>query len=247
MKRVEKLVGDYKPFTDVSRFCHWAFALHLLPLAVLVVKTVPWTTGDSERYIRLADSLSRGLGFGLGNETSFEPEGMRMPGYPLFIAASRLVAGHNNWGIVLAQVALFLASVWFIYKVAVKAFGALTGLVFLAFSAVYPFVAFSACQISPETPVVFLVSLAFFLLSDPTARRVALAALLIGLSTYFRPNLILLNFALAAALVLMNRRNYRKALLMIIIAIVVAFPWAIRNFRLFGIFTLEHRSSNQAA
>jgi len=230
-------VSDHKPLKNISRSCRWALALHSIPLAVLILKTAPWTTGDSGRYIGLSESLLRGRGFGLGDETSFEPEGWRMPGYPIFIAASRFITGHNNLGIVLIQAALFLASVWFVYKVAIRAFGELTGFVFLVFSSVYPFVAYSAGQLSPETPAVFSVSLAFFLLSDPTTRRVALAALLIGLSAYVRPNLLLLNFALAAALVLINRHNYRKALLMIAIAIIVAFPWAMRNYRLFGVFT----------
>jgi len=222
---------------NISRLCLWVFVLHLLPLAVLVMKTSPWMTGDSGRYIALSESMARGDGFGLVDNGLYEPEGWRLPGYPLFIAASRLVAGGNNWGIILIQSALFLASVWLVYKIADKVFGALTGLVFLIFSAAYPFVAYSAGQISAEMPVVFLVSQAFFLLSDLTARRVALAALLIGLSAYFRPNLLLLNFALAAALVLVNRSNYRKALLMVFIAIVVALPWAVRNYWLFGKFT----------
>ena len=225
------------PFNNVSRLSRWAFALNLLPLAAVIIKTAPWTTADSERYIGLSESLLLGRGFGLGVETSYEPEGWRMPGYPLFIAASKLITGYNNWGIVLIQAALFLASVWLIYKVAARTFGELTGLVFLIISAVYPFVAYSAGQLSPETPAVFIVSLAFFLLSDPTTRRVASAALLIGLSAYVRPNLLLLNLAMAAALVLMNRHNYRKALLMVVIAMGVAFPWAMRNYRIFGIFT----------
>jgi len=233
-----------KPFSsiDIPRLCRWVFAVHLLPLAVLIVKTAPWMTGDSRRYIALSESLARGHGFGLGDNATyepavFEPEGWRLPGYPLFIAASRFVAGGNDWGIVLIQSALFLASVWLVYKTAVRVFGALTGLIFLVFSAAYPFVAYSAGQISPEAPVIFLVSLAFFLLSDPTTWRVALAAFLIGLSAYFRPNLLLLNFALAAALVLMSRHNYRKALLMALIAVILAFPWAARNYWLFGKFT----------
>src|SRR5262249_38776197 len=91
--------------------------------------------------------------------------------------------------------------------------------------------------LSPETPAVFSVSLAFFLLSDLTTRRVALAALLIGLSAYVRPNLLPLNFSLAAALILMSRHNYRKALLLIAISIILSFPSAMRNYRLFGVFT----------
>src|SRR5215510_1840210 len=221
----------------ISRLRWWAFAIHLPPLALLIMKTAPWMTADSGRYIALSESLAQGRGFGLGDGASYEPEGWRLPGYPAFIALSRVVAGGGDWGIVLIQSALFLASVWLVYKVAVRAFGELTGLIFLVFSAGYPFVAYSAGQISPETPVVFLISLAFFLLSDPTARRVALAAALVGVSAYFRPNLLPLNFALAAALVLVDRRNYRKALLMCAVSMVVAFPWAARNYWVFGKFT----------
>lgn len=211
--------------------------MHLLPLTILIIKTVPWVTGDSNRYIALSDSFLRGEGFGLAQGIIYEPEGVRMPGYPLFILVCRFVAGGTNWGIVLIQAVLFLLSVWLIYQIANKVFSELTGLAFLVLSAVYPFVAYSVGQISPELPVVFLVSLAFFLLSDPTIRRVALASLLIGLSAYFRPNLMLLNLAFALALVFMNRHYYRKALLMIAIAIGVASPWAVRNYLVFGKFT----------
>lgn len=222
---------------SIPRLCMWVFAMHLLPLTILTMKAVPWVTGDSDRYIALSDSLLRGEGFGLEHGAIYEPEVWRMPGYPLFIAVCRFVAGGNNWGIVLIQSVLFLASVWLIYQIAIRVFSELTGLAFLLLSAVYPFVAYSVGQISPEIPVVFLVSLAFFLLSDPTIRRVALASLVIGLSAYFRPNLMLLNLAVALALVLMNRHYYRRALLIIAIAIGVAFPWAVRNYLVFGKFT----------
>src|SRR5262249_62260571 len=102
----------------------------------------------------LSESLSRGLGFGLGAEASFEPEGWRMPGYPIFIAASRFITGYNNIGIVLIQAALFLASVWFVYKVAIRVFGELTGFIFLVFSGVYPFCAFCGGRQAPSMTVV---------------------------------------------------------------------------------------------
>ena len=224
--------------SNTTRLCWLAFAAHLLPLVALILINVPWITADSGRYIALSESLAQGRGFGLGAEASYEPEGWRLPGYPVIVAVGRFIAFGNNWGIVLIQSALFLASVWFVYQIAVKTFGALTGLAFLMFSAIYPFVAYSVGQISPEITSVFLITLAFFLLSELTTSRVASAAILIGLSAYVRPNLILLNFALASALVLIDRRrNYRKALLMIGVAVIVALPWAARNYMAFGKFT----------
>ena len=211
--------------------------IQLFPLILLIMKTAPWTTADSGLYIELSKSLMDGRGFGHGDATSYEPEGLRAPGYPVLVAAGRFITGGNNIGIVLIQSALFLISVWLIYKVAVRTFGPMTGLIFLLFSTIYPFIAYSVGQISPEIPSVFLLSLAFFLLTDPTIWRVALAASLIGISAYIRPNLILLNFAFAAALVLMDRRFYRKALLVAAIAIIVALPWAARNYLAFGKFT----------
>jgi 4-amino-4-deoxy-L-arabinose transferase-like glycosyltransferase len=194
-------------------------------------------TSDSGRFIALSESLTQRREFGLVEESVYEPEGWRLPGYPLFIALSRMIAGGSNWGIVVAQSALFLASVWMIYKVAGRIFGAWTGFCFLTLSLIYPFVAYNVGQISAEIPVVFFVSLAFYALSEPTTARVAVAAASVALSAYFRPNLSLLNVALAVGLLWLDRRNYRKALIMIAIAVVIAMPWAVRNYRVFGVFS----------
>lgn len=222
---------------NLCRICWGLLALHLLPLSFLLMKTNPWMTGDSGRYLALAESLLLGRGFGFENEGSMEPEGWRMPGYPLFIAVCRFVAGGSYLGVVVGQSALFLISVWLVWKIATRTFGELTGLFFLLLSTIYPFVAYSAGQISAEMPVVFLISMVFFLLLEPSLWRVALAALLIGSSAYFRPNLMILTLAIAAAITLADRRNYQKALLMLGIATIVAVPWAIRNYSVFGTFT----------
>lgn len=194
-------------------------------------------TGDSRRYLSLADSLINRVGFGLYFNSEYEPEGFRLPGYPLFIGLCRLLAGGDNVGIIVVQGILFMASVWLIWRIAANTFGDLTGILFLALSSVYPFIAYSVGQISPEIPCVFLVSLAFYLLTDPTPRRAGAAAFLIALSAYFRPNLLLLTLILAIALVIASRQHLRAAISMVLIAVAVSAPWAIRNYLYFGVLT----------
>jgi 4-amino-4-deoxy-L-arabinose transferase-like glycosyltransferase len=212
------------------------FALHVVVLIALVIKTRPWMTGDSERYIALAASLGDGRGFSLGTGAAFEAEGIRMPGYPFLIYVCDALLGGAR-GLVVFQCLLLLASVWMVWRVALRTFGRVTGIIFLALSSIYPFVAYSACQISPEMPTVFLTSAIFFLLLRTTWTRFALAGILIGLAAYFRPNILLLGVFLIPACVLAERRLFLKAVLMLITSGLAMFPWAIRNYTTFGVFT----------
>jgi hypothetical protein len=213
------------------------FGLHALVLLGVVIKTRPWLTGDSERYLALADALGGGRGYGLWNGAAFEPESIRMPGYPALIMVSHKLLGQGQWGIVLTQGTLFIIAVWLMWRVTSEVFGQLAGICFLALSAIYPFVAYSVGQVSPEMPTVFLVVLSIFLLLRPTAFRLASVGALIGIATYFRPNLLLLGVPLALACFLADRRMYLKALLPLIFTGVLLLPWAIYNYRTFGVFT----------
>lgn len=212
------------------------FVLQGMVLLALVIKTIPWLTSDSERYMGLAAAFGSDKGFGLGSGAAFEPEGMRMPGYPLLIYVCQLLLS-GALGVVICQCLLLLASVWIVWRVATKVFGETTALIFLALSSIYPFVAYSACQISPEIPTVFLVAAIFFLMLRTTWTRFALAGLMIALAAYFRPNLLLLGVFLAPACVLADRRLLLKALLMLIVFGLTLFPWALRNYQIFGVFT----------
>lgn len=211
--------------------------LHLPVLLVLVMKTEPWLTGDSLRYLALAESLKTGRGFGLENGAVFELEGWRMPGYPAFIAACHALLGPNAISVVIIQSLLFLASVWVAWVVADKTFGRQAGLAFLALSAVYPFVAYNVGQLSPEIPTVFLTALALYCLTQPTMARYAIAGGLLGATGYFRPNLFPLGVAVGVALILANRRHYRGAATLMVAVAVMALPWALRNYLTFGKFS----------
>mgnify|MGYP001267532401 CR=1 FL=1 len=211
-------------------------ALHVPVLGALMIATHPWLTADSPRYLALGEALQHGRGFGLGQGAAFEPEGMRLPGYPAYLACTHWLFGDGNLAVVVMQSLLFLASVILIWRVTTRLLGARTGMIFLGLSAVYPFVAYSAFQVSAETPVVFLVAASIYCLLDPTLARCALAGILIGFAGYVRPNLLPLSVALASACVVADRKTLRGALIVVLAAGLVAMPWAVRNYRVFGVF-----------
>jgi 4-amino-4-deoxy-L-arabinose transferase-like glycosyltransferase len=212
------------------------FALHVVVMLELVIKTGSWLTSDSPRYIALAASFAGGNGFSLATGAGFEPEGMRMPGYPLLIYVCQLLFS-DMLGVVILQCLLMLISVWLIWRVALKVFGEATGLIFLALSSVYPFVSFSAGQISPEIPTVFILAAIFYLLLHRTWTRFILVGVLMALAVYFRPNLLLFGLFLTPACALADRRLVLKAVLMLVSSGLVLFPWALRNYQTFGVFT----------
>jgi hypothetical protein len=213
------------------------FAIQSLVVLTLIIQSKPWLTGDSARYMALADSLKSSQDFGLRVDSIYEPEGMRMPGYPIFIAFCSFLPLPALLGVVIIQGCLFFISVWLFWRIAERVWGCYEGVGFLALSTVYPFIAYSVGQISPEIPTVFLVAAAFYMLLNPTTPRVAAVGLMIGIATYFRPNLFLLSFVIAISCVMADRRMYRKSLILIITALLAALPWTLRNYSTFGVVT----------
>ena len=206
-------------------------------LTQAIVKGKPWLTGDSPVYINLAHSMINGIGYGRMCQAGFVIEPTRLPGYPGFIGLLFTVFGDNNLWIILAQSALYLASVYFTYKIAVKIFGKETGLVFLLFSSVYPFMAFAAAQISPEIPSLFFITIGLYLLSNPKILNLILSAISLSVAAYIRPNLILLGFFISFFCLVFSREKRKNYLLIPVIILIAFFPWAVRNYYTFGKFT----------
>jgi len=206
---------------------------HIPPLFLMIWKNNPWLTGDSNRYLALSEALRNNQGYGLDNIGGFESEGVRMPGYPLLIAVCKIVGADSNFSIILLQAVLYCISVWLVWRITVKLFGQMSGFIFLCLSSVYPFVMYSVGQISPEISTVFLLSLAVYLLLEKSNWRIILATASLGVSAYFRPNLIFLSVFLFLSIVIADRRSWRKSLLVVGTAILVASPWVIRNYLVF--------------
>lgn len=215
----------------------FACIAQIILLTQAIVKGKPWLTGDSPVYINLAHSMINGIGYGRMCQAGFVIEPTRLPGYPGFIGLLFAVFGDNNLWIILAQSVLYLAAVYFTYKIAIKIFGKGTAIVFLSFSSIYPFIPYAVAQISPEIPSLFFITAGLYFLSNPKILNLILSAVSLSVAAYIRPNLILLGFFISFFCLIFSKENRKNYLVIPVIVFILFLPWAIRNYYTFGKFT----------
>jgi hypothetical protein len=195
---------------------------------------------DSHQYQRLANSIANGE-FGSTIEGTYYPEALRLVGYPFFIFVCQSIFGQNVLAVVIPQIILHFVALWLVFSATKNAFGQTTGFIFLALSAAYPVISYSALTMLPETITIFLFALAVFLLSKQDYRRRVLnfvaAGIILGVSFYVRPNL--LPIALITGLfVFIGVRRYRRLTVLLITALLITVaPQAIFNYLTFGIIS----------
>jgi len=210
---------------------------HVGLLAVLAWGNFPWLTGDSPRYIRLAYSILSGHGFGVWNVNGFEPEIMRSVGYPAIVAAGLFLTGPSLVGVIILHCGFYVLSVFFVWRVGTEVLGNGVGKIFLIVLAVYPFVAYSIFQISPEIPSLFTISFACYLLLDVKPWRLIFATVLLCLAAQLRPNLVLLFCVIVVGVVLQVTQVLKRLSYILAAAVLTLMTFAIYNHAATGNFT----------
>lgn len=226
--------------------------------AYLVLKFPATDSGDAPFYMELAwNWLKHGV-YGFAVEGKLTSVDMRVPGYPAFLAAIFAFAGHSPRAVMLAQVAVDLASCFLIALIAARlAPESLRHRVALAgiwLAALCPFTANYTAVVLTETLITFLTALAILVLLAtelggakpaageriPARRSLSpwfIAGLLAGFGTLVRPETPLLLFAAGLVLLAKWRRpaDWRKLLragaLMGAGLLLPLLPWAARNWR----------------
>jgi 4-amino-4-deoxy-L-arabinose transferase-like glycosyltransferase len=184
-------------------------------------------------------------------EKAFFPEMLHPPGMALLVAAIHWVTGmrvdlyFEILGMLLDTTSACLFY-WMVWKFFSERIAFMAGLIY----ALYPPLAFSTTldRLSESyLPILILASLVFVLQSTRgSGRKVALwwllAGLMVGISSYLRPDYLMVPVAYGFALWIYTRRFWRSMLAMITIqavALTVLTPWAYRNHQLCGrwIFT----------
>jgi 4-amino-4-deoxy-L-arabinose transferase-like glycosyltransferase len=233
--------SNWKVLKQPERNKYLAFVLilfHAILSAALLIFSGPRTQLDSSQYIQLGENIANGVGFGTVCGATFYPESVRMPGYPILLALDFSLFGANLWPVVVFQSLLSVAAVIFVWRAGVRAFGNQTGLIFLALSAFYPFVAYFAIVIMTETICVFLVAAALYFFSKKSSWNITAAGILISLSYYFRPNLVFLGIAASIVIMLISRFRDRRPLLILTAAAVLgSVPWMAYNYHVFHRYT----------
>jgi 4-amino-4-deoxy-L-arabinose transferase-like glycosyltransferase len=222
------------------------------------------TPGDGKVYAQIARNVLEQHVYSHEEQPPFAPSLIRLPGYPLFLAAIYAFTGHgNNTAVRVVQAIIDTGTCALVALVAFqwtedKKRKGVAAIAALTLAVVCPFTTIYVATILTEVPTSFLAvllclvsTLAF---KAPDSRRATplwiAAGLIAGLAVFFRPDSGLFAAAvgftilLSALMMTRDRNNFiRRFWKSIIVAAVFSFafclvlvPWTIRNRRVFGVF-----------
>jgi 4-amino-4-deoxy-L-arabinose transferase-like glycosyltransferase len=236
----------------------WSLYVSILLLALgfrlFIALRLPNDEPDDGRvYSQIARNVLEQHVYSIESQAPYTPTLIRLPGYPLFIAAIYSVFGHgNNTAVRLVQAVIdtitcaLITCVVFAWTRKHRA-----ALIALALAAVCPFTAIYVATILTEVPTNFLavamVLTATFAFKSTTRKRAIISwiatGLLAGLAVLFRPDSGLFAAAIGLTLMLPTLKSFRKfreatlsAAIFSIAFCLVLVPWTIRNRRLFHVF-----------
>jgi hypothetical protein len=212
--------------------------------------------GDTLLYGDLAQNMLRHHAYGFTEDNGIRATLIRLPGYPLFLAACFALAGVGNYVAVLwVQVLLDLGTCALLAVLANRivpaAYARRGGMATLWLAALCPFTANYAGVVLAETATLFSVALAFFALERWHTRwregkRGAGWALLLGValavSVLLRPDQGLLAAAVLPVMLLTVWRSRRGCLaglsavaLATTVLVLPLMLWGVRNWRVFQV------------
>ncbi len=190
----------------------------------------PWTWHGIDQYHDLARAVARGDGF----NTTDVPWG-----YTYYAAFFYAIFGERVWIPILVQVVANATLPLMLYAIVRPLAGGRTASLAALITGVFSFnTIYASTQASDAIcSVLFLAAVLCFMRAQASERLalLAISGLLAGLATQFRPNLILLP-VVVAALYAIGRRRFAPAAVFFAMAVIVAVPWVVRNYRLAGVF-----------
>ena len=207
---------------------------------------------DGRVYSQIARNLLEQHVYSIESQAPYTPTLIRLPGYPLFIAAIYSIFGHgNNTAVRIAQAVIDTGTCILIALVAFEwtindERKHRAAMIALALAAVCPFTAIYVATILTEVPTNFfavaMVLTATFAFKA-TARKFVwwiVTGLIAGIAVLFRPDSGLFAAAIGLTLMLSSLRKLREATLHATIFslafCLVLVPWTIRNRRVFHVF-----------
>jgi hypothetical protein len=249
--------GTESQLTALGRKMNWlSVGLALIGGALMrlwMLKDLPQITGDTLLYGGMAKNLLLHGQFAItGSDGVIHETLIRLPGYPLFLAACFKLFGISNYNAVsYVQIALELLGCLllaaFVRQIAPPAIKEGAAHWTLWLSSMCPFTAAYAVAPLTETPTLFAIALALWVLARFHARPSWGNALwftfAITFAALLRPDGALVGVALAPALLLGLRgsaiargRLVRMGAVCILLALVPFGSWTARNWRVFHVF-----------
>ena len=228
---------------------HWGAIAALvvgLGLRAIFVAHHPAFAGDTEIYGDLARNMLQHHVYGVTEASSIRSTLIRLPGYPLFLAACFAVFGVERYVPVLwVQVLVGLATCGLVAAVARRLWGGRAGLVALWAGCLCPFTATFDGAALTESWSLFCVALALYGMERWGRERQVRWAAVVGLAcawaVLLRPEQGMLAAACGLTMLWMavrERRFVSGVGAVLVMSLVVAAPlgvWAVRNWRVFHV------------
>jgi len=216
----------------------WALAVAALALLVripLLGDGTGWV--DTPLYERLASSLLRGDGFSSNGHVF--GDSYRTPGYPILLAAFRLLPGSTAAVTGTMQHLIGAAFAVAVLLVAWRFFGRAAGVIAGALLAIAPLQLFVEHAVLPDLAFGVVAGVVVALVAEAAARDRAPtgfligAGLLVAVATYIKPNGLIL-VPLVPLVFLLARLGWRPGLratgIFAATALVAVSPWVVRNW-----------------
>jgi 4-amino-4-deoxy-L-arabinose transferase-like glycosyltransferase len=205
--------------------------------------------------LRYGDIAKNWITHGVYGLSTFDADGslrihptlLRLPGYPLFLAACFTLFGLEHYMAVMRlQLIIDLGTCLLIAAFVRRIASERAAMIALWMAALCPFTANYVASPLTECLSIFCVALALYafvrLLEQPTARWIALLAAAISYAALLRPDGALLGIALCPAILLYRRRAWgmtralRIAAVCSLLSVLPFLPWTLRNWRTFHVF-----------
>ena len=212
----------------------------------------PQLSNDGLMYGQLAHNMVANHVFGF-TDTVLRPTLIRLPGYPLFLAACFAIFGQANYiAVIWVQMTIDLASSALLGGLALSLWGRKAGLIALWLAALCPFIANYSVTILTETLSIFCIVLSLFSLECWASRWrtghdgfgwAVVAGCAMSFAVLLRPDQGLLAAVMIPAMLWVGLKHRRQTLVKSLWPTAVAFLifllpllfWSGRNWRTFHV------------
>ena len=225
----------------------------LLTLAAIALRLVfvlrwPVIQGDALIYSEIARNLINEHIYGLGRATGIAPTLIRLPGYPLFLAACFKLFGQDNFrAVMLVQLVLDIGTCYIVAETARRLVSRRAALMAFAFACLCPFTANYVGTPLTETTEIFSTAAAVLCAVLAFERKSLQWWAACGVATaaaiQLRPDGGLLLIALGLVLLFRlvtqtdeRRHTFAAGVVLLLVSLAPLIPWTIRNWKAFHVF-----------
>ncbi len=236
--------------TLIDKHRRWFLAITIAAvlLRLFFILKLPVMAGDSYIYGDIAKSLINHHMFGTERVSGWEPTLIRLPGYPLFLAATFMIFGQDHYfGARLIQLIFDVLTCFLVADIARRVLSGRAARSAFILAAFCPFLMSYVATPLTECLEIFFISAAIdcalMALDSRLLRWWALCGIACAGAIVLRPDggLILGGIGLPMLLLVIRQPARRRelltsAVLLVAVSLSPLVPWTIRNWRVFHVF-----------